>query len=287
MMHAKQDRVDLSVNIFDELAGLAQKESGLMFAPEKRSLVQSRLRHRLRATGISDFATYSRHVLSPEGSGERRLMISALTTNVTHFFRESHHFDLMSEWLGDQISEKVRLGLPIRIWSAGCSKGHEPYSIAMHMLEKHPELKDADFRILATDIDPKVLKYGYEGNYRGDEAKHVPLSAQKLFMTPCATSPGDIRIVDQLRQFVTFKELNLIADWPMKKPFDAIFCRNVVIYFDLATQDSLWPRFVQSMTPDGILFLGHSERVSEPRKFGLRTVGPTAFARAIDTHNKF
>jgi len=283
-MHAKQERADLPANIFEDLAGLARKESGLMFAPEKRTLVQSRLRHRLRATGISDFATYSRHVLSAEGRRERRLMISALTTNVTHFFREAHHFDLMSERLGDRFDEKARLGLPIRIWSAGCSKGHEPYSLAMHLLGKHPKLKDADFRILATDIDPKVLKYGYEGNYRRDEAKHVPASVQEQFMRP-GSAPDDVCIDDQLRKFITFKELNLIAEWPMKKPFDAIFCRNVVIYFDLATQDSLWPSFVQAMTPDGILFLGHSERVSDPRKFGLHTVGPTAYARMTDIKN--
>lgn len=278
-MQISVDQANLPASVFQDIAEIAYKESGLLFAPEKKPLVQSRLRHRLRVLGYDDFETYSKYVKSSEGKSELRYMISALTTNVTHFFREPHHFDLMSQRMGRQFATKARLGQPIRIWSAGCSNGQEPYSIAMHVLTKHPELEKSDFRVLATDIDPRVVEFGKSATYTHTDFDKVPAQLRDNFMEPVPGST-DVQVKNKVRNVVTFKELNLLSSWPMQRKFDAIFCRNVVIYFDLKTQDSLWPRFVNALTPEGILLLGHSERVSDPQKFNLCPIGPTAFAQS-------
>lgn len=261
---------------FDAIAALAHREYGLKIMPEKMMMVQSRLRHRLRALNLADFDAYSQLVGSHQGSEERRFMISALTTNVSNFFREPHHFDVLANALLPSLHHRLQAGDRIRIWSAGCSNGQEPYSIAMHMLRLEPALAQSDFKILATDIDPKVVAFAREGKYSTQLLSGVSDDDKARFFQ---SGPNDWRAVDQVRRCVTFQELNLLAEWPMRGQFDAIFCRNVVIYFDGTTQERLWPRFHAALTEKGQFFLGHSERIANPDAFGFKSIGPTAYEK--------
>jgi chemotaxis protein methyltransferase CheR len=268
----------LDARSFDAIAKLAYQECGLQLVSEKTSMIQSRLRHRLRALGLEDFSTYAEFVCSNEGIAERRQMISALTTNVSHFFREAHHFEMLCEKIVPPLIDKVRAGKKLRVWSAGCSNGQEPYSIVMSLLERYPELVDLDFRVLATDIDPKVVAFASEGQYPERLVGGVsPSLLKKYFDLVKGDGEPEYRVLEKLKSLVTFKELNLLASWPMKSTFDVIFCRNVVIYFDLATQMRLWPRFRQQLADGGHLFLGHSERIADPSAFGYLNNGPTSY----------
>ncbi|WP_299612892.1 protein-glutamate O-methyltransferase CheR [uncultured Tateyamaria sp.] len=263
--------------VFEALAALAHRESGIKLAREKKLMVQSRLRHRLRALNLDAFSDYSDHVLSDHGANERRFMISALTTNVSHFFREAQHFDLMSDRLMPEFKRRAAQGERIRIWSAGCSNGQEAYSIAMHLLSQEPTLATADLRILGTDIDPRVIEFARVGQYSSAQLKGVSPENIEQF-TSANEGDENLRTINEnLKAMVSFQELNLLSDWPMRFPFDAIFCRNVVIYFDQPTQERLWPRFSRALARDGLFFLGHSERILAPSKFDLKSVGPTAY----------
>jgi len=266
----------LKQDAFDAIARLARSEFGLHISPEKVKLVQSRLRHRVNALDMPSFDTYSELVCSENGTDERRRMISALTTNVSHFFREPHHFDMLSQSLLPDIRDRIASGDRIRIWSAGCSNGQEPYSIAMHMLRQEPLLATSDFKILATDIDPKVIAFSQKGEYDQKLVAGVSAQDQAGFMT---AKDAVLQVGEDVRRHVFFRELNLLSKWPMRHQFDAIFCRNVVIYFDVETQERLWPRFRRALKPDGILFLGHSERITGPAQFGFKTVGTTAYKK--------
>lgn len=267
----------LDKSSFDKIADLAHRECGLKIAPEKLMMVQSRLRHRLRALNLEDFNLYSSFVCSDDGFEERRVMISALTTNVSSFFREPHHFDILTTALLPSIRQRITSGQRIRIWSAGCSNGQEPYSIAMHLLRAEPALTQADFRILATDIDPKVVTFAKNATYPEQMLSGVKDQWRQDYFELHA---GAFRVVDKVRRLVVFQELNLLAQWPMRHRFDAIFCRNVVIYFDTETQNRLWPRFNTALAQDGVFLLGHSERMATSSEMGFQSIGPTAYAKA-------
>ena len=271
-------QAELDPETFSAIADLAYRESGLNLVPEKTLMVQSRLRHRLRALRIASFADYKQLICSDDGAGERRMMISALTTNVSHFFREPHHFDILSRDVLGHVRARAQTGEPVRIWSAGCSNGQEPYSIAMHVLNAAPDLAEADFRILATDIDPTVLAFAQAARYSARMLNGVATGDRRAYFRRDPGAQDETYIVkDQVRKMVVFRELNLLSDWPMKLHFDAIFCRNVVIYFDTETQAGLWPRFRQQLSDGGLFFLGHSERITSPDTLGFRLAGPTAY----------
>ncbi|MEL6464581.1 MAG: protein-glutamate O-methyltransferase CheR [Pseudomonadota bacterium] len=267
----------LDDQVFDAIAALAHRESGIKLLRGKKLMVQSRLRHRLRALKLDDFTDYTTHVLSADGAQERRFMISALTTNVSHFFREAQHFDVLSDALLPLFRQKTARGERIRIWSAGCSTGQEPYSIVMHLLSNEPSLEHADFRVLGTDIDPDVITSARAGVYSKAQLAGIPLEHRERYVSPHGDTNGADVVSPTLRQVVSFQELNLLSRWPMRFPFDAIFCRNVVIYFDQQTQDRLWPRFNEALLPGGLLFLGHSERVQNPSQYGFQSAGPTVY----------
>ena len=277
MMRRSESQAVLGASAFDAIAALAHRECGLHIVPEKMMMVQSRLRHRLRALNLRDFESYSALVLSPQGLDERRFMISALTTNVSHFFREPHHFEMLSNALLPRLQRRIKDGDRIRIWSAGCSNGQEPYSIAMHMLRIAPDLAKADFKILATDIDPKVVEFARAGTYRAQLLSGVSEKDRARFFQG---ESDELTVTESIRELVTFRELNLLADWPMRQRFDAIFCRNVVIYFDIETQERLWPRFHNALVEDGVFFLGHSERIATPETLGFKPTGPTAYRKS-------
>lgn len=279
-MRSEKGSCALDGESFNAIAELAYRESGLQLVAEKTSMIQSRLRHRLKALGVNDFETYARFVCSEDGKIERRHMISALTTNVSHFFRERHHFQAFAEKILPAYIEGMRHGERLRIWSAGCSNGQEPYSIAISALEAYPEIEDLDFKVLATDIDPKVVSFAANGVYPLRLVSGVPEHIlSKYFDTAIENGEHHYRAKNTLRSKIVFKELNLLADWPMKQRMDVIFCRNVVIYFDSKTQNELWPRFRAILAPDGYLFLGHSERISAHESAGFVNEGPTTYRR--------
>lgn len=236
-------------------------------------MVQSRLTRRLKATGLHQFEDYLDLVESKAGSEEQAHMISALTTNVSHFFREDHHFSILREMvtkIQDDPSRQRRL----RIWSAGCSTGQEAYSVAMTLLDVLADASDWDIRILATDIDRRVLGVAKRGVYRESELTSIDPKLRKLGFRQ--TGDG-FEICDDVRKLIAFRTLNLIADWPMSGPFDVIFCRNVLIYFSEDTQRTLWPRFRGLLRVGGTLFLGHSERIPDPAQDGFRVTGITTY----------
>lgn len=264
---------------FARIAAFAHREYGLHLQESKKDLVYSRLVKRLRKTGCPDFATYCDRLEGEDGAAERVELISALTTNVTHFFREEHHFTLLSDMILRPQSDRLRAGQRLRIWSAGCSAGQEPYSIAATVLDLLPEAARMNVRILATDIDPAILARARAAHYPAEEAKGVPdrLRAQMFDRPAAAAAPMSVQA--RIRDLVHFAELNLMADWPVHGPFDAIFCRNVAIYFDKPTQARLWQRFAALLAPGGLLCIGHSERLSGPATALLDSVGITAYRR--------
>lgn len=248
---------------FQAVAAMLHADAGIHLTQGKATLVYSRLAKRLRALGLTDFAAYCDLVASPEGCEERSNMLAALTTNVTRFFREPHHFDLLRTQVIEPLARFVRDGGRMRLWSAGCSTGQEPYSMAMSVLALIPDAPNLDVRILATDIDPNVVRTGRAGLYNDDAVAPVPRELRDRYLKRDRDS-GQFSVTPEARSLVVFNELNLIGDWPMKGQFDAIFCRNVVIYFEEATQERIWARMRRHMAPHARLYVGHSERVGDP-----------------------
>ena len=256
------------------IAQILHRESGIVIAAEKGSMVQSRLAKRLRALGLSQYQPYIDLVQSEAGADERRQMISALTTNVTHFFRENHHFETLRNEALPELLARARAGGRVRIWSAGSSNGQEAYSIAMTLAEAAPDLDKLDIRILATDIDPVMVARGAAGIYDAATVEAVPEALRKAYFS---AKEGGFQIIERLRNLVTFRELNLHHPWPMKGRFDVIFCRNVVIYFDPQAEEMLWQRFEAALAPRGWIHVGHSERIPLERGRRLTTAGITTY----------
>ena len=234
---------------------------GISLGEHKRQLVQGRLLRRLRALRLKEFASYC-DILRNNPESELGELASAISTNVTSFFREMHHYDFLIEtqlplWL----QQKKRQGDRLRIWSAGCSTGEEPYALAMVLaeaLEQHGSHVDA--KILATDLSPQALEAARKGVYSVDKLGGISAERRRRwFLRGEGAYEGLACIHPRLRELVTIQPLNLLHDWPMQGPFDAIFCRNVVIYFDKPTKQRLFSRYASLLPPGGYLFLGHSE----------------------------
>jgi chemotaxis protein methyltransferase CheR len=260
---------------FKQIAAMLYADAGLALPESKATLVYSRLAKRLRALGLESFRQYCTLVSEAEGAGERRNMLAALTTNVTRFFREPHHFEHLKAEVLPRLLQSARRGGRVRLWSAGCSTGQEPYSIALTVLSLMPDAAEFDVKILATDIDPNVLTAARRGTYSQTEVSPIPAELARRWMIP--REGGALEVGEAMRELVAFRELNLIGAWPMKGRFDAIFCRNVVIYFDEPTQHRMWGRFRGLLQPGGRLYVGHSERVTDD---GFRTAGLTTYALA-------
>lgn len=262
---------------FRQIAAMLHADSGIFLSEQKESLVYSRLVKRLRALGLSSFKDYCALVADPSGTAERQKMLAALTTNVTRFFREPHHFAYLKETVLPPLLQAAKRGGRVRIWSAGCSKGQEPYSIAMTVLSLMPDATNYDVKILATDIDPYVLQEGRDGIYDKAELEDMPKPERLRFFAPVASSGSSFSVSEDMRRIVSFKELNLIGQWPVKGPFNVIFCRNVVIYFNEDTQSKIWDRFSSLLAPQGLLCIGHSERLSGPALPHFKPTGTTMY----------
>lgn len=247
---------------FRQIADIAYSDAGIDLGEAKASLVYSRLTKRLRALHLESFRSYCSLLLNDGGADERQQMVAALTTNVTRFFREEHHFEHLKEHVVAPLVSKARAGAPVRIWSAACSSGEEPYSIALSILSLIPEAASLNIRVLATDIDPNVLEKGQAGVYGTTAMAPVPADMRQRWFSIETGGDGKVwRAGEELRKLVVFRKLNLIGEWPMRGPFHAIFCRNALIYFKEATQLEVWMRFAPLLAPAGRLYIGHSERL--------------------------
>jgi len=248
---------------FTAISRMLYDDAGIALSESKASLVYSRLAKRLRALGLESFHDYCRMVAGAEGVSERQNMLAALTTNVTRFFREPHHFEHLKTRVLPALVQRARARGRVRIWSAGCSSGQEPFSIALTVLEMLPEAASLDFRILATDIDPNMVAAGRAAVYSDEAVRPVPTALRDRWMVRVRDGGREAwGAGEEMRRLVAFRELNLMARWPMKGRFDVIFCRNVVIYFDEPTQALMWSRFAPLLNPGGQLYVGHSERVT-------------------------
>jgi len=266
---------------FRHIAQILHSHTGIALTEGKAALVYSRLAKRLRVLGLRSFRDYCALIQGVEGVDELQAMTAALTTNVTRFYREPHHFDHLRDVVMPGLAERARKGGRVRLWSAACSNGQEPYSMAMTVLSVLPGAADLDVRILATDIDPNMVAEGRAGVYSEETLSPAPaLLRHRWFEKSPEHGPNRYSAGEALRKLVSFRELNLIGDWPMRGRFDVVFCRNVVIYFDDATQERVWSRFLPVMTPDATLYIGHSERVSGPAAARLIPDGLTTYRMA-------
>ncbi|MFM2288724.1 MAG: hypothetical protein RL684_1867 [Pseudomonadota bacterium] len=260
---------------FDALRTLVKGIAGISLADSKQELVYGRVSRRLRALGIASFREYRELLAGPNGEQEIVEFCNAITTNLTSFFREGHHFDYLRERL---LEPRAASGgsRRLRIWSSACSTGEEPYSIAMTVLESIPDIGRWDIRILATDLDSDVLARAQAGVYKAE--RFSGMNAQRRERHFEAVGAGEFSARAQLRELVTFRQLNLMHALPMKGPLDAIFCRNVIIYFDKETQRALFRKFTPLQREGDLLFLGHSEslfKVSE----SWQLIGKTVYRR--------
>jgi chemotaxis protein methyltransferase CheR len=248
---------------FNHLRKLVVERTGINLSEAKRELVYGRLSRRLRKLGIDSFGKYYQ-LLRQGHKEELEQFTNAITTNLTSFFREPHHFDYLAQTVVPELMDKKnRVVHPrLRIWCAGCSSGEEAYSIAMVLKETIVDIDGIDAKILATDLDSNVLAIGRAAVY--DQERVEGLSKQRLkrwFLRGSGKNDGMVKVVPELRELIRFHQLNLMHDWPMRGLFDVIFCRNVVIYFDKATQKVLFDRCADILEPNGHLFVGHSENL--------------------------
>jgi chemotaxis protein methyltransferase CheR len=260
---------------FNALRALVRKHTGISLSDAKRELVYGRLSRRLRALGLRTFSDY-RELLTKDEQGQEFVeFCNAITTNLTSFFRESHHFDYLRDQVLAPLAKRGP-GQRLRIWSAGCSTGEEPYSIAMTVREALPEGVRHDIKILATDLDSDVLSRARSGIYAQERVQGLSAERRSTFFRE--QHEGSVvrhAVRADLGELITFNQLNLMHQLPMKGPLDVIFCRNVVIYFDKDTQRDLFRRYAQLQRPGDILFLGHSEsmfKVSDDYTLVGRTV---------------
>ena len=276
MAYEEVREFDFSEADFRRVRELIKARAGIDLGNHKQSLVYGRLARRVRALGLATFAQYLTSIEN-ETSEESGRFINAITTNVTEFFRENHHFEFLARTVLPALWARAEpAGRRVRFWSAGCSTGEEPYSLAMVLRESMPTSPGWDIKILATDLDTDVLAHASAGIYTADRAEKIGRARLGRFFEPAgaAGGAGAVRASDAIRSLITFKQLNLMEPWPMQGPFDVIFCRNVVIYFDDATKVKLVRRYRELLGPAGHLFLGHSESLASTA-LGFESCGKT------------
>lgn len=245
---------------FELLRNLVKEHTGINLSEHKQEMLYSRLSRRLRVLKLHSFADYYK-LLKRDPGDELMQFVNAVTTNLTAFFREPHHFEFLArKLLPELVRSKVR-EQRIRIWSAGCASGEEPYSIAMVIRENLPS--HWDVKILATDLDSSMVERGKAGVYTLERVQGISAERVKKWFKQTLTPNGSyqMQVIPELKEMITFKTLNLMSEWPMRGPIDIIFCRNVVIYFDKPTQRILFDRFANLLGKEGHLFVGHSENL--------------------------
>ena len=246
----------LSDREFEEIRRLVRAHTGIALAESKRELVYSRLVRRLRRLALPTFAAYL-ELLGRGEPAELEEFSNAITTNLTSFFREGHHFEFLAETVLPALEKRNAGARRLRIWSAGCSTGEEPYSVAIALQESMARFRGWDVKLLATDLDSQVVAHAQAGEYRAERFEKMPASRRERWFDQ--TRPGVYTASAALKSLITFRQLNLMHPWPFRGPFDVIFCRNVVIYFDKETQRALFDRMADLQRDDDHLFIGHSE----------------------------
>jgi chemotaxis protein methyltransferase CheR len=269
---------------YDFIRELVYSHSRINLGPDKRELVSARLGKRLRATNITSISDYCRFLQQKESGDELSHLIDAISTNHTFFFREPQHFDFLTKTLIPEMdSRRAFAGWPsFNVWSAASSSGEEPYSIAIALLEHFGARANWPWRIEATDISHKILQRARVGVYREDAISKVPAPVlRKHFQKGFGPQDGNYRVKPHVQECVTFRQLNLLeGTYPFSEPFQLIFCRNVMIYFDRKTQEELVARLTHQLVPGGYLFVGHSESLSGV-KHTLDTIKPAIYRRPL------
>jgi len=271
----------LSSRDFGRLASFVYAEAGISLGPEKQTMLEGRLRRRLRELKIDSYRHYCDYLFGPEGLKEEKVrFLDVVTTNKTDFFREPGHFTFLVERALPELLARAE-GRPLLLWSAGCSSGEEPYTLAMVLseyAESHPGFR---FRILATDLSTRVLAKAEVGIYSSEAAESVPpVLRRKYLMRSRDRDSGQVRMVPELRRVVEFRRLNFMdADYGLGDKADAIFCRNVIIYFDRGTQAKILGRLVSWLVPYGYLFVGHSETLHD-MNLPVEALGPALYQRS-------
>lgn len=272
-----KNEFELTDKDFDFVVRFIAEHAGISLTQAKRQMVYGRLVRRLRALGLQQFSDYCALLEDPD-SGEVENFVNALTTNLTAFFREPHHFEFLAQELLPRLVNE-RPQRRIRVWSAGCSTGEEPYSLAMVLAENLPA--SWDIRILATDLDSNVISTASAGVYPLERLGKLEAARMKRwFLQGKGRNTGMVKVRPALRKLITFRQLNLLGSWPMQQAFDVIFCRNVVIYFTKDTQRGLFNRFADQLHPDGHLFVGHSESLFKVCE-RFRPLGGTIYQRML------
>jgi chemotaxis protein methyltransferase CheR len=279
MSSAAGGSAEISDREFDRVRALLKQRTGIHLTDVKRRLVITRLAPRVRHTKAKTFSEYL-DLVETEGHDEAEQFLNALTTNVTHFFREQHHFNLLRERLFHTLEQRPATRGRLRFWCAACSTGEEPYSLAIALLESGLPQSGLDVRILATDIDSRVLAHAQQGVYQRERVEKVPADVlRRYFWRGAGARAGHVRVKPKVSQLVHFKRLNLFDPWPMSGPFDVVFCRNVFIYFEPEARDALTRRFHEILGPTGYLFLGHSESITGAAASLFQPLGHTVFLK--------
>ena len=275
---SEDQRLEFSDRDFNHLRQLVNTHTGISLSEHKRDLVYGRLGKRLRALGLSRFSDYCKLLENNPGE-ELENFTNAITTNLTSFFREGHHFEYLAQHIVPQLMEQYRRTGRLRIWSAGCSTGEEPYSLAITLREAIPDIDNRDIRILASDLDTNVVQTAATGIYPVARIEGLDKQrSRRWFQHGKGDNEGKVRASPELHKLITFRQLNLMHDWPMRGLFDVIFCRNVVIYFDKPTQKILFERFANIMQPESHLLIGHSETLNNiTERFEL--IGKTIYRK--------
>lgn len=271
----------ISPSQFRLVAQILFEEAGITMPESKISLVNTRLSKRLRAIRMQSFKDYCNLLQSPQGQEERHFLITALTTNTTKFFREPHHFDIFKDFRLPKLLATARSGGKVRLWSAACSSGEEPYTLAMTILSEAPDIARYDFKILATDIDTNILARAKSGVYSKKSIANLTPDQKRTFFSEINNSGGEeqYQVKPNVRDLITFKQMNLTQPWPVKGPFNDIFCRNVVIYFSQETSEKVWINFASKLEQGGNLYIGHSERITGPALPKFEVIGITTYKR--------
>jgi len=276
--HTPQSNVALGLPEFRRISKIMKLDAGITMPDDKVNLVHARLQKRLRALQIRSFKEYCAHVEDPSGREERKIMMNALTTNLTRFFREPHHFKHLLDVALPPLIKQAKNGGRVRIWSAGCSTGEEAYSIAAVLHSIAPDIGRYDLKILASDIDSNVIRTGHAAVYNQASVQKLPTKVRGRYFQQLENDPTQFSVSEELKSLVSFRLLNLNArEWPMKGKFDIIFCRNTVIYFNEETQAEIWTKFKRQMKPGGHLYIGHSERLSGPSELDFSKAGMTIY----------
>lgn len=277
-MHTQEEA--LSGRDFSRLCAFVYEEAGIRLGPEKKTMLEGRLKRRLRSLNLASYRRYCDYLFTPEGQRDETVaFIDVVTTNKTDFFREPGHFAFLTERALGEMTAGAE-GRPLLIWSAGCSSGEEPYTLAMVLSEYAESRPGFGFRILATDISTRVLDKARLGIYTTENVEPVPPEMRKKYLMR-SREPGSnqVRVVPELRRLVEFRRLNFMeADYALTAKADAIFCRNVIIYFDRPTQEAILRKLTRWLVPGGYLFVGHSETLHE-MTLPVTPVAPALYRR--------